>query len=250
MMRAAEKTTIVAAATLLSLALAAKPAQAMDSYYMAIFASQREPFALPELVHTFATFAHVTDQGPPGVPGFRVEAFTISWMPQTLAIRLARSAPECGVNLDLPATLAWARQHDLCVSMWGPYQIDRCLYQRALAQKAHLDSGAVRYKAIDTGFPANEVSNCIDAVGDLALDGSRLQLANPAWGNAASYSVALSLYPEIINPGQTHDWLLGPLGLTCQPLIRRTLDSSPTRRPLLRVAQAVAHWEITRNSQR
>jgi hypothetical protein len=241
---------IVGAATFLVFALAAKPAQAMEAYYMAIFASEREPLALPEFVHTFGTFARVTDQGPPGAPGLRIDTFTISWMPQTLTIRLARVLPECGANLDLPTTLQWARERKLCVSMWGPYQIDRCLYERALAQKAHLESGSVRYKAIDTGYPAREVSNCIHAMSDLAFDAPRLRAGSLSWGNAASYFVALALYPEIINPQQTHDWLLGPMGLLGQPLVRRDLDHSPTKRPLLHVAQTVAHWEITRNAQR
>jgi hypothetical protein len=242
---------IALAATLLMwLALSAKPAQAAETYYLAIFASDREPVALPEFAHTFGTFARVTDQGPPGLPGLRIDTFTISWMPRALAIRLARLLPECGANLDLPTTLQWARQNNLCVSMWGPYQIDRGLYERALAQKAYLESGAVRYKAIDTGYPASEVSNCIHAMSDIAFDAPRLRVGTLSWGNAASYFVALSLYPEMINPRQTHDWLLGPMGLSCQPLVRRDLDRSPTKRPVLHVAQSLAHWEITRNPQR
>lgn len=243
------KTRPITTATVLFMALAAKPAQAMDAYYMALFASERRPIALPELSHCFGTFAHVCDQ-PSGPAGCRIEAFTISWMPQTLAIRLARLAPECGVNLDLPATLQWAREHDLCVSMWGPYQIDHCLYERALEQKGHLENGAVRYKAIDAGYPTTEVSNCIHALSDIALDGRRLRVTPPSWGDPAGYFIGLSFYPEIVAPRQTHDWLLAPLGLTCERVVRRDLDRTPTRRPLLHVAQTIAHWEITRNPRR
>src|SRR4051812_6928577 len=87
----------VAATALFCAALSAQPAWAMDGYYLALFAAERRPLALPELSHSFGTFIRVTDQQP-GPPGCRVEAFTLSWMPQSLAIRLARLAPECGVN--------------------------------------------------------------------------------------------------------------------------------------------------------
>src|SRR5437016_5162113 len=101
------KTRMITTAAMLFMALAAKPAQAMDAYYMTLFASERRPLAPPELSHCFGTFIHVSDQQP-ARPACRIEAFTISWMPQAMAIRLARLAPECGVNLDLPATLQWA----------------------------------------------------------------------------------------------------------------------------------------------
>jgi hypothetical protein len=45
--------------------------------------------------------------------------------------------------------------------MWGPYRIRKDLYDRAAAQRAYLESGAVRYKAADTGYRSARVSNCV-----------------------------------------------------------------------------------------
>jgi hypothetical protein len=215
---------------------------------MAVFSSQHHPVNLTHFAHSFATFVKVTGEGD-RLDCYRFETVTISWLPRTLDVSVLHALPECGINLDLNATLQWANEHNLCISMWGPYQIDQCLYERAMAQKARLESGAVRYKAIDTGFPSERVSNCIHAVSDLAGRRSCLRIGTPSWGDPASYFITLCLGQWIIQPHVVHEWLVPALGLACQPLVRRDVDTNPTQRPVLRVFQNVAHWRLKQNLQ-
>src|SRR3954453_12958794 len=130
----------------------AHPARAEEFYYLMVFGSQRLP-PCPKYSHTFATFVRATGTGP-CAENYCLEAHTISWVPRTLDIRVCTLLPECGVNLDLDASLRWVLATDQRVSLWGPYQIDRDLYERARAQISLLESGRVRYKAIDSGYSA------------------------------------------------------------------------------------------------
>src|SRR5439155_9922635 len=177
-----------------------------------------------------------------------VEAFTISWMPRTLEIRVGKLHPECGANLDLYTTLNWALGDGQRVSRWGPYLIEKRLYDRAVAQVAHLNSGAVRYKALDTGFPAARVSNCIHGVSDLAEEEPRLRIGTPTWGQAASYFVTLQLGAWIISPRVTHEWVMDALNLQNYPIVHRQLgDRNPTLRPVLRATQSLLRFGMRGN---
>src|SRR5260370_37702154 len=86
-----------------------------------------------------------------------------SWMTETLEIEVLRRRPEPGVNLDLESSVRWAESRNSRVSMWGPYQIKKELYDRAVEQEARLNSGRVLYKAIDRRFRHGIASNCINA---------------------------------------------------------------------------------------
>src|SRR6059036_1799459 len=72
-----------------------------EEYYLLMFGSQRVP-ADPRYSHSFAEFVKVTDcgSGPPVLCHHQV-----SWLPQSLDIRLFTLFPEPGVNLGLHATL-------------------------------------------------------------------------------------------------------------------------------------------------
>ena len=231
----------------LGCALLVSPARGSESYFMVIFSAQRQDGSNPaHEAHSFGTFAKLTGDG--GEPErFSLDSFTVSWLPQTGDVHLWR-LPETGHNLDLPTSFAWARDHGLCVSMWGPYQIEKRLYERAEARSMELESGKVRYKAIDTGFPAARVTNCIHALSDISFNKKRLRLGSPSWGDPASYFIIQSFRPWIIDENCTHDWLLGPLGLDKQPVIRRDLASgNPEDRPVQRVLQNIAHAHLLRH---
>jgi hypothetical protein len=225
-------------------ALFAGSAPAAESYYMLVFGSQLPTLNRPNHTHSFAAFVRAT--GPGCGPQCVAGCYTISWMPRTLEIRTHRLLPECGVNLDLHATLRWALHDCQRVSVWGPYQIRKELFDQALRQVARLQSGEVRYKAVDTGHPTRRVSNCFHALSDLAVEAPRLRVGTPGWGESASYFVALTLSPWILDPGQTHDWVLDRLGLGCFPLVRRDLSRSPTENPLLRAVESVTHRALLR----
>jgi hypothetical protein len=213
-------------------------ARAGESYFVLVFGSQRPELNRPNFTHTYATFVKVLeDDSCPNACS--LEAVTISWMPQSLKVQTYHLLPEPGVNLDLRTTLEWARQSKLRTSVWGPYQIKKELYQDAVQQVTRLQSGAVRYKTIDTGYPCRRVSNCIHAVSDLVLREHRLRIGTPSWGEGASYLVTLAMHPWIIDPDRTHDWVLEALELSRHPLVRRNLDRSPSHGPLLRATQSL-----------
>jgi len=178
------------------------------NYYMLVFASQGDP-PTARMSHTFACF--VKAGGGPNDHTI-LETITISWLPKSLNVVVRRVLPEEGVNLELLPTLKWARDLDTQVSAWGPYRIKKELYDRAAKQKARLESGAVRFKAIDLKVPLNrqEHSNCIHAVSDIT--GEELATGT-AHGNAASGMVVRHLRPWMINSEETHKWVSDGLGL-------------------------------------
>lgn len=196
--------------------------RAGESYFLMVFAAQGEP-NVPRLSHTWATVIKATGEGP-AAESYRLEAHTISWMPRSMAVATWRPLPEIGVNLDLAATLRWTDSLKLRVSAWGPYQIDPVMYQRALAQIAFLESGAVRYKAIDAGFAGVRVMDCIHAVSDLATGTPAVRLGTPGWGHMASAAVARDLRPWVVAPAQTHDWVALRLGIDLSRMGRYSLD--------------------------
>jgi hypothetical protein len=228
----------------LVLALAGS-ARADEAYFMLVFASQR-PVNFPAHAHTFATFVKATWPAP-GCAAPQLQAWTISWMPRTLAIEVGRLSPEGGVNLDLHSSLRWALGDGQRISVWGPYQVRQELFDRALGRVGRLQSGAFCYKAVTTGYAREEVTNCVHAVGDLALDNPRLHLDIRSWGDSAGYFVTLSFVPWIIQPRQTHDWILPRLGLCNYPLVRRDLERNPTRNLILRPLQSLAHLSLKRS---
>ena len=143
-------------------------------------------------------------------------------MPQSLDIVILRRRPEPGTNLDLASSLRWAESRNCRVSMWGPYQIDKELYERAIKQEARLNSGQVLYKALDRRFRPETASNCIHAVADLDTDHGLLH-SGQGRGDAASRQVAQHLNRWIINPEQTHTWVASRLGLNDEPVNQRDL---------------------------
>jgi hypothetical protein len=196
--------------------MASAPARAQEpdtSYYMTIFSAQADSRD-PRRTHSFATFVKAIGTGD-SVKDSPIEVHTISWMPQSLDIVILRRRPEPGANLDLASSLRWAESRNCRVSMWGPYQIDRDLYDRAVRQEARLRSGRVLYKALDRRFRPGMASNCIHAVSDLDIDHGLLR-SGQGRGDAASRQVA-------------HAWVASRLGLTD----RSVSPTEPEQRSLL-----------------
>jgi hypothetical protein len=196
-------------------------ARAQEHYFVLIFSSQRDGPS-PNYSHTWATFVKATQTQSRGCI---LEAHTISWLPENGKIRVAALLPETGRNFDLISTLNWARDTGQHISLWGPYQITCELFEHALAQKRLLESGAVRYKAIDTGRRSDRVSNCIHAVAGVT-DGNRLRVTTLRCGESASALVADEMEPWFINSGQIHDWVASALGVGCHCVARRNLELS------------------------
>jgi hypothetical protein len=198
-------------------------AAAGDAYYVMVFGAQRTP-PQPRYAHSFATFVHATWEGDGPCPDSpTLEARTISWLPANGIVRVVALA-ECGRNFELFETLHWARDSQQRVSMWGPYQIEQPFHDRSMRHKALLDSGQVLYKADDAGHRTDRVSNCIHAVSS-AAEGYRLRVAQPGWGEMASYAIVMRFRPFIIDDEHIHTWIGSALGLDDYPIIYRDLES-------------------------
>jgi len=191
-----------------------------DSYYMIVFSSQNESNQ-PRFAHTFATF--VRTSGDTGAEDAVAEIHTISWMPRSLEIVVVRRWAEPGINLDLPATLRWAQSVNARSSMWGPYEVRKELFERAVEQKARLRSGAILYKAVDERMRGEIASNCIHAVSDLDTEVGVLHVGRQR-GDSASQEVVNHLRRWIIDPQQTHPWVAECIGLRGQPLKVQTAE--------------------------
>jgi hypothetical protein len=213
-----------ARSAVLLLVLALAPgARGAEAYYLMVLGCQRVPNN-PDYSHSAAVFVRAVWDRPGAAP--RLEVHTISWLPSNLRVRSLALRPECGHNFDLHTTLRWALSNEARVSLWGPYQIDRALYLRALAEEQLLQSGRVLYQANDVGRPTDRVSNCIHAVSG-TIEGHRMHVAIPAWGEMASYFLVQRFTPWMIEPCRTHPWVSSALCLDQYPIIYRGADEDP-----------------------
>ena len=172
-----------------------------EAYYMVVFDADG---GAARSSHCFATFVKATGKGSKEEDD-QLEPHTISWMPTSLEIAVLRRTPEPGVNLDLSATLRWARSVGARVSRWGPYRIEKELYDRALTQEERLRSGRVLYKAVDRNYRP-QASNCIHAVSDIDTDNGLFHVGRE-WGEAASRDVANHLRRWVNNPEKIYPWV-------------------------------------------
>src|SRR6516165_1298634 len=117
------------AALVLGLSASSSSARASERYYVLIFGSQSHPKLL-RYTHTWATFVRaVGDESNPD--GCALYQHTISWLPQTLNVRVWSPIPEPGVNLDLYQTLQAVSAHNERVTLWGPFVITPDIYERS-----------------------------------------------------------------------------------------------------------------------
>ncbi len=182
---------------------------AEERYFILIFGSQAAAPA-PRTSHTFASFVKASTDGA-DISKAKLELKTISWLPTTLAINW-RLAPEPGRNLDLEATLSWTKRLNSHVSLWGPYEINRELFELAQQKSTRLEDGSVSYRIFNTSMrPGGVVSNCIHAVCDVAP--AEPLYTGTAYGDAASALAARHLRHWMREPEKTHDWLYDRLKL-------------------------------------
>jgi hypothetical protein len=204
------------------LALLAAPVigRAEERHYLLIFAAQSTP-KIPRLTHTFATIVRVTD-GPPGCPPW-IEAYTISWLPQTLKVRPYRLNDEPGRNLTLQETLCWAYSNHMHVALWGPYAIEPDFFARIYQEYAKIMSGVYRYKAIDPNQRGARTTDCIHALTDIDRVDGRSRF--PEWrsGEAVTRMFVRVLRDRgrLFLPSGDTCWLEAALGLNRYPILHR-----------------------------
>jgi hypothetical protein len=206
-----------------NLDLLALPTPPNERYYIMIFGAQSTP-KFPRWTHCWATVVKVIEQ--PGGAAPTIESHTISWFPASLWVKPWWFHVEPGTNLDLHATTEEVHRHHERVSMWGPYETWHGLYRRFTVQKQFMESGEVGYQCIDTvgEAPKNGTGcDCIHAMSDMDPIFDRRRYPLTYFGEAASRNIVRQVRqrPILINPDQTHDWLIPALGLDCYKIIRR-----------------------------
>lgn len=192
--------------------------RAEDSYYMVVFAYQGKP-NLPRSAHSFAAFVKASEEKNRPIDASRIEIHTISWLPATLNVEPLRMRPVPGRNLGLLETLQLAVSQNADMSAWGPYRIQKDLYDRALAQIDRLNCGQISFKAIDRRFRPATASNCFHAISDI-LDGPLLDTGT-AYGDAASEMIRDHLSGQIIERNSTYRFLIMPMDLEKYPITYR-----------------------------
>jgi hypothetical protein len=182
-----------------------------------IFGSQTSPKQL-RYTHTWATFVRAVGEGP-DVRNYALLVHTISWLPQTLEVRVLRPWPEPGVNLDLEQTLRAMYANGEYVTMWGPFVMAKPVYERSLRVLQILNSGAPRYRAIST--PRNPlVSDCIHAVAAIDPVFGRGHYPLIRIGKPASRFIARQVMTRSVFDQYAYDnnWLIPRLGLNRYPI--------------------------------
>jgi hypothetical protein len=232
--------------TVFTLLVCTLTAQAGECFYVLVFGAQTVP-SNPSYSHSFATFVRASWPGDAPCPDNpALETQTISWLPATLTIRTYALRPECGNNVDLHPTIRWCQCNDMRISLWGAYRICPDLYCRAAKQVELLNSGQVRYKALDTGYQSDNVSNCIHAASSI-VSGFRLRVASPGWGETASFAILRRYEPQILDDRQPYPWVGSALGLDEYPIIYRDWQSpySGAIGPLYRVVGGERNLQAT-----
>ena len=207
----------VLALTLIILPVSIGTARAEEAYYVMIFGSQSSPKEL-RYTHTWATFVRAIGEGP-DPSTYALQVHTISWLPQTLEVKVWRPWPEPGVNLDLYQTLQAVYGHKESVTMWGPFVIRKEGYDRSLWVLQVIASGAPRYRAIST--PRNLlVSDCIHAVAAVDPVFGRAHYPLIRIGKPASRFIARQIMTRSPFDQTLYDnsWLIPRLGLNRYPI--------------------------------
>ena len=194
---------------------------AAPRYFFILYGGQSLPFR-PRTAHTWATFVKAA---PASGGTILMESVTISWLPATGEVVPYRLRPEKGKNYTLEETFALTTASGDRVSMWGPFEINAERYELAVAQAQRLESGAVRYRAIDSFTRRRSVSHCVHAVtyADPAM--SRyiqpvLQVGEPGTSRLAR---RYDREGAFIGAPATHDWVVAAIGVDRFPVVRREL---------------------------
>jgi hypothetical protein len=215
---------------------AASPALAGEHYFLLVFGSQSSPRQL-RYTHTWATFVRAVGEGP-DLSHYALDVHTISWLPATLDVHVWRPWSEQGVNLDLYQTLQTVGATRQSVTLWGPFVLPQYVYQRSLQVKQFLESGQMKYRAIDGGADAL-IDDCIHAVSAVDPTFGRRHYPLIRVGKPASRFIAREVMVQTLqNDGidqarYDSSWLIPRLGLDCYPIEVVPPQRIPARRCLL-----------------
>lgn len=173
-----------------------------QSHYMVIGSFQGR-LNTPALSHTFAVFVRVDENNN------ITESRTISWVPQTLNVRVLKRDPEAGVNLTYKQTYDIATKNSNNLFFRGPYKIEPELYRRACEQATELESGRVLFKAGDGGTRPLAV-NSTHAIADIDRENGYL-ITGATWGSVATGIVEKHLFRWVVQDKSDNSWVMGKI---------------------------------------
>jgi len=181
-----------------------------ERYFIIPFAYQdRENH--PEFSHSFITVIRVfADNKQPNLTrglamrkykNREFEAFTISWLPRDFltnphlcvfdgpGARLFPKQNKCpispGRNFTLAETIKLAVDAKNAVAMWGPYEIRKEAFNRAVARKRLLDQGKIKYRVVGIAWggtsPVNPLIIRFNPEEDYAPVDNFTQTKNDPW---------------------------------------------------------------------
>lgn len=216
---------IVFAAALLTTPVAAEPtcdpSARAARYYMLLFGGQSVPFQA-RTAHTWATWVKATPMVNGGVA---LEVVTISWLPADRGgeVQPLRLRASVGRNWTLDETLAIMSRHHARVSVWGPYETDADRYRQAVEQARLLESGAVRFRTLDSFTRRRDVAHCVHAIAYADPVVQKyiqpvLRVGEPGTSRLADKYLRGGAFPGHTG---THEWVLTSLGLDAAGLVRR-----------------------------
>lgn len=191
--------------------------QAETYYFMTVFGSECHP-PKPQCAHSFATIVKATGHGS-DYSQYELEVHSISWLPETMDIKVWRMTPEPGDNFGLFETLDWAIEVGADIRQYGPFQITCDTYRRALHRISIMDQDLLQYQAVDPVL-RTEISNCIHAISGIDPYDPRTRYPLIRIGHSASEHIAEVFHQNglIISPEANHHWLDHRMGLQCYPI--------------------------------
>ncbi len=178
-------------------------AKAAERYYLIVFGAQKS-INVPKDSHTFGLFVKETDPGS-------LETICISWLAEDLDANILRHRPRVGVNLDLHFSMQHYESRGCRISMSGPFEMDREIYEKAKVRRDVLESGSVGYSPIDHRRRP-KMADCIHAMSGVDVEPGLLRTRS-AHGDIASYFVLEHLSRWLIHPETTYPQLISRLGL-------------------------------------
>jgi hypothetical protein len=192
---------------------AADPASksAGESYYVVVYGAE-DGTANPLKTHCFATFIKLTNSAT-------IELRHINWftrlghesgVPHGLLNDGQLERPEPGENRDTAAAFEMAARHQLSVFKFGPYEIERALFEHAVRQiellEGRVGGSRILYKQLDFGLREGSrvvAANCIHAVSDVVREPTPLSTGLAAGREAALLNVH-HFKRWIKDPSKTH----------------------------------------------
>jgi hypothetical protein len=131
------------------------------------------------------------------------------------------------VNLDLHTSVRVMLGKDERVSLWGPFELRPGVYRKFLMQRQFVESGRMGYQCVDVVGESARCGNgynCIHAITDADAMFGRARYMITDFGEDASADIVAELTARgaLVNAEQTHDWLIGALGLGRYPIVRRS----------------------------